>query len=195
LPHLALNPGRGFLDLNNHLYILRNRPVWISLEAAASDGTAIRQACEAYSAINYAVDDTVGSSVVCLGVIAVPTDILRRAQAVNAAKSALKEICAPLRGLRIRIPVKGAEGPTKAVAALRVILRSIQRSDLNLLAAYRKIPILTAPPATVTYTRAHTRAVYRKSVDELMQLLNNLNVPGAAADREKLESLPRSVSE
>jgi hypothetical protein len=170
---------------------LSHRPVWVSLEAATTDSAAIRQACEAYSAINYAVEDTVGNSVVCLGVIGAPPDVLRRARAVNAAKAVLKDICAPLRGLRIRIPVKGAEGPTKAVAALRVILRSIQRSDLNLLAAYRKIPILSAPPATVTYTRAHTRAVYRKSVHELMQLLTNLDVPGAAADRERLEALNR----
>jgi hypothetical protein len=70
-----------------------------------------------------------------------------------------------------------------------VILRSIQRSDLNLLAAYRKIPILGAPPTTVTYTRAHTRAVYRKSIDDLLQLLTNLDVPGAAADRAKLDTL------
>lgn len=35
-----------------------------------------------------------------------------------------------------------------------MILRNIQRSDLNLLAAYRKIPILGAAPTTITYTRA-----------------------------------------
>jgi hypothetical protein len=37
---------------------------------------------------------------------------------------------------------------------IRVILRNIQRSDLNLLAAYRKIPTLGAPPVSITYTRA-----------------------------------------
>jgi hypothetical protein len=70
-----------------------------------------------------------------------------------------------------------------------VILRNIQRSDLNLLAAYRKIPILGAPPVTITYTRARTRAVYRKSIDELYQMLTLMEGPQAAADRARLSTL------
>ena len=87
---------------------------------------------------------------------------LNRAHAVNAAKAALKAVCAPLQGIRIRIPVKDHPTPTKAIPAIRVILRNIQRSDLKLLAAYRRIPILGKPPSTVTYTRANTRAVYAR---------------------------------
>jgi hypothetical protein len=56
--------------------------------------------------------------------------------------------------------------PTKAIQATRVLLRSVQRSDLNLLAAYRKMPVLDAPPSTITYTAARTRAVYRKTVEK-----------------------------
>jgi hypothetical protein len=33
------------------------------------------------------------------------------------------------------------------------------------------IPILGAPPVSVTYTRARTGAVYRKTIDELYQML------------------------
>ena len=120
-----------------------------------------------YSTIDYAMEDIVGSSVVCLGVIGVSAEVLKRAEAVNAAKSAFKQICIPLQHIRTRIPVKGDAQPTKAIPLIRVLLRNIQRNDLNLLAAYRKIPILSAPPATVTYTRANTRAVYRKTVDDL----------------------------
>jgi hypothetical protein len=63
------------------------------------------------------------------------------------------------------------------------------RSNLNLLAAYRKIPILGAPPVSITYTRARTRAVYRKSIDELYEMLNTLEGPTAAADRARLSTL------
>jgi hypothetical protein len=66
---------------------------------------------------------------------------------VNRAELQFKTLCTPLQGIRVRIPVKGEKTPTKAIPAIRVILRNIQRSDLNLLAAYRKIPILDAPPA------------------------------------------------
>jgi hypothetical protein len=89
----------------------------------------------------------------------------------------------------MRVPVKGDDGPTKAIPVIRVILRNIQRSDLNLLAAYRKIPILGAPPVSITYTRARTRAVYRKSIDELYQLLTLMEGPQAAADRARLSTL------
>jgi hypothetical protein len=111
-------------------------------------------ALRAYSAINYEMDDEITDSVVCLGVIGAQSDVVKRALAVNVAKAALKALFAPLQRIRIRVPVKGST--TKAIPALRVILRHIQRSDLNVHAAYRKIPILAAPPATVTYTRART---------------------------------------
>jgi hypothetical protein len=75
-----------------------------------------------------------------------------------------------------------------------VILRHIQRSDLNINAAYRKIPILTRPPATVTYTRANTRNVYRKTVDEIAAMLSNISSPAAIADRERLSSLDRRTT-
>jgi hypothetical protein len=119
----------------------------------------------------------------------VSADVLMRAEAVNTAKAALREICAPLQCINMRVPVKGDDGPTKAIPVIRVILRNIQRSDLNLLAAYRKIPILGAPPVTITYTRARTRAVYRKSIDELYEMLNIMEGPHAAADRARLSTL------
>jgi hypothetical protein len=163
----------------------------IEVEASIDERSPIRRVCEAYSAIDYRMDDEVGTSIVCLGVLGVSTEILRRAEAVNAAKAGFKAICTPLQGIRIRIPVKGAASATKAIPALRVILRNIQRSDVNLLAAYRKIPILDAPPASVTYTRANTRAVYRKSIEEIDEMLRNLEGPAAMADRARLETLER----
>ena len=64
--------------------------------------------------------------------------------------SSESKVMAFLHHIQVRIPVKGEKTATEAMSAMRVILRNIQRSDLNLLAAYRKIPILNAPPAPVT---------------------------------------------
>jgi hypothetical protein len=166
----------------------------IELEPTGAGDNPVRRVCDAYSAIDYRMDDEVGASVVCLGVIGVNVDMLRRAQAVNASKAAFKEICAPLQDIRTRIPVKGESSPTKAIPVIRVILRNIQRSGLNLLAAYRKIPLLDAPPASITYTRANTRSVYRKSVEEIYELLSNAEGPRAAADRARLSTLDRRVT-
>jgi hypothetical protein len=169
---------------------LTHTEVALDIEPAAK-GSPIRRACEAYSAIDYRMEDEVGTSVVCLGVIGASTDILRRAKAVNVAKAHLKSICAPLHKIRTRIPVKGEASPTRAIPVIRVILRTIQRSDLNLLAAYRKIPLLDAPPISVTYTRANTRSVYRKPVDEIYGMLSNSEALTASADRARLETLDR----
>jgi hypothetical protein len=111
---------------------------------------------------------------------------------VNEAKEAHRALSVPLQRVRKRVPVKGTDGPTKAIPLIRVILRSLQRSDPNLLAAYRKIPILTAAPRSVTYTRAHTRGVYRKGIDEIEALLAPLEGSAAVADSARLATLPRS---
>src|ERR1700677_3079142 len=79
---------------------LAHRSVAIQVEAADNERLAVRRACAAYSAIHYATHDAAEDSIVCLGVIGVPVDVLRQAQAVNTAKAALKSICTPLRGLQ-----------------------------------------------------------------------------------------------
>jgi hypothetical protein len=164
------------------------------IQDATTTNSAVRKICVAYSTIDYGMKDEINESLVCLGIIGVNADTIKRAAAVNTAKLKLKGACTPLQGIRVRIPVKGEEGPTQAIPAIRVILRNIQRSDLNLLAAYRKIPILDAPPATVTYTRANTRSVYRKSVEEIADLLQNLNSRVAMTDRERLGGLDHRVT-
>jgi hypothetical protein len=164
------------------------------VENTTTPGSAVRKICDAYATIDYGMNDEVNESLVCLGLIGVNADTIKKAEAVNTAKAKFKDACTPLQGMRVRIPVKGDSSPTKAIPAIRVALRNIQRSDLNLLAAYRKIPILGAPPASVTYTRANTRAVYRKTIDEVSEMLANLYLPAAIADRELLSHLDAQVT-
>ena len=170
---------------------LSHRPVTANIDGT-TERNAIRRACEAYSAIDYEMDDEIGDSVVCMGVIGAPSDVVKRAQAVNAAKASLKALFAPLQRVRIRVPVK--DSTTKAIPALRVILRHIQRSDLNVNAAYRKIPLLAVPPATVTYTRANTRSVYRKTVHEIADMLSNIHSSAATTDRARIAALDRRIT-
>ena len=46
----------------------------------------------------------------------------------------------------------------------------------------------------MTYTQANTRAVYRKTVEEIAAMLNNVNTPAAIADRQLLANLDRRVT-
>ena len=170
---------------------ISHEDVWIEGEGSGGRDGMVRHACDALATIDYAMDDEVNSTVNCLAVIGVTPDTLKRAEKVNKAKLALQAVCAPLKDVRVRVPIKGESG-TKAIPAIRVLLRSIQRSDLNLVAAYRKVPILAALPSSITYTVARTRPVRRKTVEEIYTLLSTREGPKAAADRARLEALARS---
>lgn len=171
--------------------LAHDQGLWLRLEGDPQSASVIRRVCEAYSAIELQADDTPGKSVVCLGVVGVGANIIELAERVNESKLALKAVCAPLQRVRTRIPDGSS---TRALPLIRVILRSLQRSDLNLLAAYRRIPILGAVPASVAYTRARTRSVYRKTVEALLAALEHSDSPSAIADRARLAALPAGVT-
>ena len=80
----------------------------------------------------------------------------------------------------------------KSLPLVRVILRELQRSDLSLLAAYRQIPILTGRVKRVAYTRARTRAAYRKDRASIAALLEGQDRPGTEDDLARLKRLPAS---
>src|ERR1700729_2535499 len=88
---------------------LSHRPVTAIIDGTTTMNSAVRRACEAYSAINYKMDDEITDSVVCLGVIGTQSEVLKRAQAVNEAKAELKALFTPLQRVRIRVPVKGSQ--------------------------------------------------------------------------------------
>lgn len=164
----------------------------VSAEAAGTEREARRLVCEAYATISYAPDDQVNESPVCLGVIGGSAAVIGRAEAVNAAKDELRERCKKIQNVRISVPVKDGKGGqvVKMLPLVRVILRELQHSDLNLLAAYRKVPILTGRVARVAYVRARTRSVYRKTRAEIATLLDGLDRPGIVEDRARLQRLP-----
>jgi hypothetical protein len=154
----------------------------VSAATAGSEREARRLLCEAYATISYAPDDPVNESPVCLGVIGGSAAVIGRAEAVNAAKDELRERCKKIQNVRVSVPVKDGQGGqvVKMLPLVRVILRELQHSDLNLLAAYRKVPILGGRVARVAYVRARTRSVYRKSRAEIAALLDGLDRPGVA---------------
>ena len=164
----------------------------IAVDGATSDTAARRRLCEAYAAIDYMQDQETNDTPSCLGVGGVTAPLIDRAEAVNDAKARLKAVCAPLANTRVRVPVKDGQGGrvVKSLPLVRVLLRELQRSDLNLLAAYRKVPILTGRVSRVVYTRALTRAVYRKDRDELAAMLAATGRLTAEEDLARLRALP-----
>jgi len=168
----------------------------IRAEGAVLDADARRRICEAYATIDYGQDDAINETPTCLGVVGVSAPALDRAAAVNDAKQRLRAVCAPLQNQRVRVPVKDGQGGqvVKSFPLVRVILRELQRADLNLLAAYRKLPVLTGRVERVAYTRALTRAVYRKPRDAIRAMLEASLRPAAIEDLERLRRLPDNVT-
>jgi hypothetical protein len=166
----------------------------VSVEGARTDAEARRRVCDAWATIDYAPDDQANESPVCLGVIGGSAAVIDRAEAVNSAKNQLREHCKAISHLRVRVPVKDGKGGrvVKSLPLVRVILRELQRSDLSLLAAYRQIPILTGRVKRVAYTRARTRAVYRKDRAAITLLLQGQDRPGTDDDLARLKRLPAS---
>jgi hypothetical protein len=50
---------------------LAHRLAWVCVEEATGDRPALQRVCAAYSAIDYGMEDAVGTSIVCLGVVGV----------------------------------------------------------------------------------------------------------------------------
>ena len=194
-PHkLAIAAALRELERTLELLVqsLLHDAVQVSVPATASDREALRLVCDAYATINYAPEQAVNETLTCMGVVGAPAAVLARAEDVNVAKAKLRSACTPLKNQRVRIAAKDGEGGrlVRSVPLVRVLLRELQRSDLNLVAAYRKLPILPGRPARVAYVRARTRVVRRKTRDAILELLDRTARPGVDADRTRIHRLP-----
>lgn len=174
------------------LQALTHESALVSAMGARTDREALRLVCSAYAAIHYERDQAVNETPTCLGVVGGNATLIGRVEDVNTAKAKLRDRCKPIQNQRVRVPVKDGQGGriVKSLPLVRVLLRELQRSDLNLLAAYRKIPLLTGRIERVAYVRARTRPVYRKTREQIAKLLDGLDRPGVDADRTRLARLP-----
>jgi len=178
--------------LERFIATLSHQEALASSEGALTGPPALRRICSAYATMNYDSADEPNDSPVCLGVIGANAASLAQAEDLNDAKAQLRDRVKVLRPYRVRVPVKDGQGGrvVKSLPLVRVILRELQRSDLNLLAAYRKIPVLTGRVSRVVYTRALTRAVYRKTRAEIAALLQGSGRITVTEDLERLRRLP-----
>jgi hypothetical protein len=179
-------------DLDAFLQALAHGNSLVSLDPRFASTRPVETVCDAFGTIDYAMEDEVQSSVSCVGVVCASAATIARAQQLNASKQNLQAVCAPLQKRRMRIRVRNAAGEevVRMTTLVRVILRNIGRSHLNLTAAYRQVPILGAYPARIAYTRTLTRRVRRMTREALLERLQFSDKPRAAEDRQRLRSTP-----
>jgi hypothetical protein len=177
-------------DLDSFVQSVAHGNALVRLDPLFEHPRPVEAVCNAFSTINYAVQDAVQAGTTCVAVVRAAPSTVARAEQLNAAKDRLRAVCAPLQGHRLRILVRnpGGEEVVRMTTLVRAILRSIGRSDLNLTAAYRHVPILGAYPVRIAYTRALTRRVRRMTREALLERLRFSDKPGAAEDRARLQS-------
>ncbi len=154
-------------------------------------GSSRRHATEALLQIDYGVEDKANQSIKCYGALGVPKRLINEAIIINRAKSEFKDAMQAVARKRVRVTVKGTDGrPVSALKSLsNIILRRIQSSSVNLLAAYREIPLIEETPSSIQLTHTRTRSVPRKTASALLNLLADRDDALARADRERLEAL------
>ncbi len=162
----------------------------ISLDAPFASHRPVETVCDVFARIDYGMEDDVGSSVNCVGVICASQSAVGQALRLNQAKARLQATCSPLQRYRMRVRVRAPDGQevVRMSTLVRVVLSRIGRSHLNLLAAYRRVPVLGAQPSRIAFTRTLTRRVRRTTREALLERLALSDKPLAAADRERLLS-------
>lgn len=170
---------------NGDLRLLRYK----ELDAGASREAAVT----AYTQLDYRMEDRVNRSIRCYGALGVPMRVINDAKVINRAKSEFKATLRAIAGKRVRVTVKDKHGAdTVTVKELsNAILRQLQRSSLNLLAAYREVRILEETPLSIHFMQTLTRSVPRKTAQALLDQLDGRTDALAMSDRKRLDALPR----
>jgi hypothetical protein len=179
-------------ELDAFVQNLAHGKALVSLDAPFATNHPVETVCSAFATVDYDMEDEVHSSATCVGVVCASQATVDQAVRLNEAKERLRHTCAPLQKHRMRVRVRDADGNenVRMTSLVRVILRNIGRSHLNLLSAYRQVPVLGATPVRIAFTRTLTRRVRRVTRDALLERLEFSEKPGAAEDRQRLRASP-----
>ena len=174
----------------------------VGLKAPMAPDAGRRLAAAAYGHLEHDGDHDptkrkAPSSVKCYGVIGVPKRFIDRATDINIAKKGLKEKLKPLAGKQMRVRVKQPDGEmTREKRDLRTVaMRRLQSSHINLLAAYRQIPVLTEQVRAIRFDHVTTHKTVAHTAKELIERLSRGTLsPLAAADLVRLKAIPADES-
>ena len=170
LPNSGLLPVRPIT-----VFEPENQPNGASSETLGTNyrelsANASRQkAASAFCTLTYDTHSTRNQSPKCFGVVGAPAYVIEEARRLNHAKDDLKAAIAPISNLRVQMPVaeRSAGAPSKFREVSTMLLRESGRSSINLLAAYRHVPIVAEPVHAIRFLLTHTRSVPRVSVADV----------------------------
>ncbi len=165
---------------------------WASVEGEATFSSAMAKVCAAYAEI----DGDTGSHRAtpgCRGIVAVTPRVIAAAHCVNAAKGELIVACTGLRGNTSMKRLDQEGRPSwVSIHKHRLLLTALGRPNLNLFAAYRKIPILTGIPQRVRFGSRYGCSVGSVTRETIADQLRRRHDADSFEDLKKIDQLPKS---
>ena len=152
----------------------------------------VHRIADALRRITYDDEQAPNRSHVLPGALGVPLTLIDHLRTINTLKHSLKAACAPLHEYRFRIPVPAPTGPPRIERRqlVTLILRRLDRADLNLLAAYREIPFVDEPIRALHHTVTHAQSIPRATARALIEILEDNPSARALQDLSRLRLLP-----
>lgn len=166
---------------------------WVAVDGESTSIAAIAKVRAAYNDMD---DDEIGDRRAmpgCRGIVAVRPRVIAAAHRVNAAKVELKVACT---GLNCRTAVKRPDQHGRLswvkIGMHRLTVTALGRPNLNLFAAYRKIPILTGRPSRVGFTVSRTYTIYSTPREVIANRLRRRVDAESVEDLLRVQRLPQS---
>lgn len=131
--------------------------------------SAKRDISVAYRRLSYDRDQAANTTHRCFGAAGAPMAFVEEAARINDLKDNLKLAFKPL-GSKRTVVIDPHTNTSKQVQLATAFLRQHQKSDFNLLAAYRTIPYFDEPIESLTYMQTERRSVPRLTKEQAIQL-------------------------
>jgi hypothetical protein len=157
----------------------------VDLDTQGTD-SPMEEVCTAYGQVDLKPLEDKNHSVTRLGVVGVPSRVIVLAERVNEAKLAMKQVWADAQTVKYPAVSVVDDASAVRVPLPRLVLRRIGRAQLNLMAAYRKVPILPMRPVRVVFACVLTRSVYRRTRRQLETMLQRFDPTIAEKDLKTL---------
>jgi hypothetical protein len=163
---------------------------WVSAEGESASAAAMSKVRAAFREIDS--HDQIDRRALpgCQGILAVTAKVVTAANDVNSAKHGFQAACAGLRGIVYsRLP--NCNQPGRSIrTGLSVVLERIDRPNLNMFAAYRKVPILTGIPRRVGFSVNNAHTVYPTQRDAIVNRLRRRVDAESMDDLGRVQKLP-----
>lgn len=166
---------------------------WMSVDGESTSSAAMVKVRAALTEID---DDDIEDRRAmpgCRGIVAVTLRTIAAAHRVNAAKVALKAACSGLIGLvSVKRPAPDGLLRKVRIGMHRLTVIALGRPNLNLFAAYRKVPILTGAPRRIGFADQPHYTIYRTPREVIANRLQRRADANSVEDLLRVQRLPQS---